>query len=80
MNPKNGWKLSMKVGDLVQNLNSESRMPGVIVDIESRPLEGGSCGGTFEAPVVLWSDGRCGWIMPNMVRVVNGRRKTSNTD
>jgi hypothetical protein len=71
----------MKVGDLVQNLNSESRMPGVIVDIESRVLlEGGSCGGTFEAPVVLWSDGRCGWIMPNMVRVVNGRRKTSSTD
>ena len=62
----------MKVGDLVQNLNSESRMPGVIVDIESRSTVART-GGMFEAPVVLWADGRCGWIMPNMVRVVENK-------
>tara|TARA_B100000686_G_C16437606_1_gene785352 strand:+ start:298 stop:492 length:195 start_codon:yes stop_codon:yes gene_type:complete len=64
----------MKIGDLVQNLNSESKMPGIIIDIEVRPLEGGSSGGTFETPVVLWADGRHGWIMPNMVKKVNETR------
>ncbi len=68
----------MQIGDLVQNLNSESRMPGVVVDFDIRKASGG--GYAVRMPVVLWADGRCSPIMPNMVRVVNGRRKTSNTD
>ena len=55
----------MKVGDLVKNLNSESRMPGVIVDFELRKAGGGFY--SVRMPVVLWSDGRCNPIMPDMV-------------
>jgi len=51
----------MKVGDLVKNLNSESKMTGIIVGWHGpagwEPRE------DLRAPVVLWADGRCGWIL-----------------
>ena len=50
----------MKVGDLVKNLNSESRMHGVVVDFELRRAGGG----------FYWSDGRCSPIVMDMVAVV----------
>ena len=55
----------MKVGDLVRNLNSEARCPGIIVDFEMRKAGGG--GYSMRMPVVLWADGRCSPIMPDMV-------------
>ncbi len=57
----------MKVGDLVRNLNSESKMHGVIVDFELREAEGGLY--SVRMPVVLWPDKRCSSIMPDMVEV-----------
>ena len=58
----------MKVGDLVRNLNSESGMTGVIVGWSdnqgSDPREG------RRDPVVIWADGRKGWIMAHRVTVV----------
>jgi len=55
----------VKVGDLVQNLNSESKMQGVIIDFNIRKASGGSY--SVKMPVVLWADGRCSPIMPDMV-------------
>ena len=55
----------MKVGDLVRNLNSESRCIVLVVDFEFR-----RAGGVFYSvrmPVVLWPDGRCSPIMPDMI-------------
>ncbi len=64
----------MQIGDLVVNLNSESRMPGVIIGWSghqnSDPREG------RRDPVVLWSDGRCNWIMRNRAEVVNESSST----
>ena len=57
----------MKVGDLVRNLNSESKMTGVVVDFEMRKATGG--GYSMKMPVVLWADKRCNPIMPDMVEV-----------
>ena len=57
---------------LVRNLNSESRMPGVIVDFELRKAGGGFY--SVRMPVVLWSDGRCNPIMPDRVEVVDESR------
>ncbi len=58
----------MKIGDLIKNLNSESRMSGVIIDWsdhhESDPRDG------QRDPVVLWADGRCSWILRHRVRVL----------
>ena len=55
----------MKVGDLVKNLNSESKQRGIVVDFEFRKA---SCGlYSFKMPVVLWSDSRRSSIMPDMV-------------
>ncbi len=58
----------MKIGDLVRNLNSESKMAGVIVGWSehqnSDPREG------RRDPRVLWADGRCSWIMRHRVEVV----------
>jgi hypothetical protein len=48
----------MKIGDLVKNLNSESRMTGIIV------------GWTGLDPVVLWADGRRNRIVLSRVEVV----------
>ena len=62
----------MKVGDLVKNLNSEARCTGLVVDFEFRNALGG--GYSVRMPVVLWSDGRCSPIMPDMVRHVNASR------
>ncbi len=62
----------MKIGDLVKNLNSESRMTGVIIGWSghqnSDPREG------RRDPEVLWADGRCNWIMRHMVEVVDESR------
>ena len=55
----------MNVGDLVKNLNSESKMHGVIVDFELLKAGGGRY--SVRMPVVLWPDGRCSPIMPDMV-------------
>ncbi len=57
----------MKIGDMVKNLNSESRMSGVVVDFELRRAGAGLY--SVRMPVVLWSDGRCSPIMPDMVEV-----------
>ena len=58
----------MKIGDLVRNLHSESKMAGVIVKWsdhqESDPRDG------RRDPVVLWADGRCSWIVRYKVEVV----------
>jgi hypothetical protein len=62
----------MQVGDLVKNLNSEARCTGLVVDFEFRNALGG--GYSVRMPVVLWSDGRCSPIMPDMVRHVNASR------
>ena len=62
----------MKVGDLVRNLNSESKMHGVVVDFELRKAKGGVY--SVRMPVVLWSDKRCSPIMPDMVEVTNAAR------
>jgi len=62
----------MKVGDLVKNLNSEFRMPGIIVDFELRKADGGFY--SVRMPVVLWSDKRCSPIMPDMVEVISESR------
>lgn len=53
----------MKAGDLVKNLNSESRMLGIVVDFEFR----GKGFYSVRMPVVLWTDGRCSPIMMDMV-------------
>ena len=52
----------MKIGDLVRNLNSESRMLGVIVDI-----------GRIAA-VVSWIDGRVSPINWTRLELVNENR------
>ena len=58
----------MEVGDLVRNLNSESRMTGVVVDWAVCHDH------TWPAyPVVLWSDGRGGDIEPDMVEKVEAK-------
>ena len=62
----------MQVGDLVKNLNSESKMHGVVVDFELRKAKGGAY--SVRMPVVLWSDKRCSPIMPDMVEVTNASR------
>lgn len=62
----------MEVGSLVKNLNSESRMCGVVVDFELRKAKGGVY--SVRMPVVLWSDQRCSAIMPDMVKKVNESR------
>ena len=62
----------MKIGDIVKNLNSESRMSGIIVDFELRRAGGGFY--SVRMPVVLWSDKRCSPIMPDMVERVHENR------
>ena len=62
----------LSVGDLVKNLNSESKMHGVVVDFELRKAKGGVY--SVRMPVVLWSDKRCSPIMPDMVEVTNASR------
>lgn len=52
---------SIKVGDLVRNLNSESGMSGVIIGWTCRKRK---------VPRVLWADGRCSWIMAHRISVI----------
>ncbi len=58
----------IKIGDLVKNLNSESKMMGVVVGFELRKAGGG--GYSVRMPVVLWSDKRCSPIIPDRAEVV----------
>ena len=62
----------MKIGDLVKNLNSESRMTGVIVawsdHQKSDPRE------ARRDPVVMWADGRINWIVRHRTEVINASR------
>ena len=58
----------MKVGDLVRNLNSESRMTGVIVGWHKAMAK------SEPTPLVLWADGRCNWIMAHRVELANESR------
>ena len=59
----------MKVGDLVKNLNSESRMTGLVFawsdHQRSDPRE------DRRDPVVMWEDGRTNWIMRHRAEVVD---------
>jgi hypothetical protein len=57
----------VNVGDLVRNLNSESKMHGVVVNFEFRRAGGGFY--SVRMPVVLWADGRCSPIMPDRVKL-----------
>ena len=54
----------MKIGDLVKNLNSESRMTGIIVGWHQATAT------ADPTPLVLWADGRCNWIVLHRVEVV----------
>ena len=57
----------MKVGDLVTNLNSESKMTGIVVGWKNR-------GPLGVHPRVLWADGRLSWAMKHFVRGLNENR------
>jgi hypothetical protein len=58
----------MKIGDLVKNLNSESRMTGIIIGWHQAMAT------ADPTPLVLWADGRCNWIVLHRVEVVNASR------
>lgn len=62
----------MKVGDLVKNLNSESRMTGVIIGWSGHQNSDPRLG--RRDPVVLWADGRCNWIIRQLAQVINESR------
>lgn len=63
----------MKIGDLVRNLNSESGMTGVIVDMVMNSWEDDF--GNSIHPVVIWADGRQGWVQKHRVEVVNDKNR-----
>ena len=56
--------LIVKIGDLVKNLNSESKMTGVIVGWHKAMDK------ALPTPLVLWADGRCNWIVLSYVEVI----------
>ncbi len=62
----------MKVGDLVKNLNSESRMIGFVIGWSdhqnSDPRE------VRRDPVVMLSDGRTNWIVRHHTEVISESR------
>ena len=58
----------MMIGDLVRNLNSESRMTGIIVGWSDKQGSDPRMG--RRDPVVLWADGRRNWIMAHNVKVI----------
>ena len=65
----------MKVGDLVRNLNSESGMPGLVVEFtvqKARHLNDDEVWATV--PIVLWADGRCNWIVRRFTEVIDESR------
>ncbi len=57
----------MTIGDMVRNLNSESRMTGIIVGWVRRD-DGDS---QVMNPQVLWADGRLSWIWAHRCEVVS---------
>ena len=62
----------MQIGDLVRNLNSESRCTGIVVGWKETDWAddfGKDC-----HPIVLWADGRCNWIMGHRVVLANESR------
>ena len=62
----------MKIGDLVKNLNSESRMTGVIIGWSDHQNSDPRPG--RRDPEVLWADGRCNWIIRQLAQVINESR------
>ena len=54
----------VKVGDLIRNRLSESGLIGIIVGWHDLPV----------SPIVLWSDGRKNWIIPDFAEVLNESR------
>jgi len=56
----------MKVGDLVNNLNSRVGLLGIIVGWHV------STHGRF--PLVHWNDGRTAWIVAHRVEVISASR------
>jgi len=62
----------VKVGDLVKNLNSESRMTGIIVGWSDHQRTDPRAG--RRSPIVLWADGRCNWIVRHRAEVVSESR------
>ena len=65
-------RLSVKVGDLVRNLNSESGLMGIIVGWENINRVSNTI-----APMVAWQDGRVSWIVAHRVEVVSESRRLS---
>ncbi len=63
----------MKVGDLVKNLNSESRMVGIIVGWSDHQREDQQRKRRRD-PVVMWEDGRTNWIVRSRAEVINESR------
>jgi hypothetical protein len=59
----------MQIGDLVRNLNSESRMTGVVVGWSDHQNSDPTAG--RRDPVVIWSDNRMSWIMRHLVEVTS---------
>ena len=66
------YEVSMNVGDLVENLNSESRMTGIVIGWTDTLWPDNS--NQFRHPVVLWADGRRNWIMCHRVEVLSESR------
>jgi len=56
----------MKIGDLVRNLNSESRELGIIVAFVNSEALG-------KHPLVAWSD-RTGFTMSDYLEIINENR------
>jgi hypothetical protein len=57
----------VKVGDLVNNLNSECGLLGVIVGWHVSANHG-------RFPLIHWNDGRTAWIVPHRVEVISESR------
>ncbi len=62
----------MKVGDLVRNLNSESKMTGLVVGWSEHYASDPRL--HRRDPVVLWADGRKNWIVRHLVEVTHESR------
>ena len=58
-----GKGASMKIGDLVRSLKSESGMLGIIVGWHRQT----AC---RPSPIVYWNDGRTSWVLQHLVKVV----------
>ena len=59
----------MKIGDLVNNLNSETGLMGIIVGWENINRASNTL-----APMVAWQDGRVSWIVAHRVEVISASR------